>query len=74
MDVHVTSLGIGECSFHEIERSISVPDVRERIDHLVVRVVCADRQRRAEENLRRFVLPVEVLALIPWMKTGLGVQ
>ena len=51
-----------------------MPDVRERIDHLVVRVVCADRQRRAEENLRRFVLPVEVLALIPWMKTGLGVQ
>jgi len=44
-------------------RSISVPDVRERIDHLMVRVVCADRERRAEENLRRFGILVELLAL-----------
>ena len=64
MDVHITSLGIGKCSFHEVERSIPVPDVRERIDHLMVHVVCVDRERRAEENLRRFVLPVELLALI----------
>jgi len=63
MYIHVARLGTGKYSFHEVERSIPVPDVRERIDHLMVRVVCADRERRAEKNPRRFVLLVELLAL-----------
>ena len=37
MDVHIARHAIGERSFHEVERSLSVRYVRERVDHLVVR-------------------------------------
>ena len=64
MDVDIARLRISECSFQEEVHFLSVCYVGKGVDHLVVCVVGADRENRAEENLRWLILRVELFALI----------
>jgi hypothetical protein len=74
MDVDVACLRIRESSFQKPVRFLSVRHVRKGVDHLMVGVVGADQEQRAEENLRWLIFRVKLFALTAWTKTGLGVQ